>query len=218
MRKTTITVGLIITMTMCLNSQVGADLVLGFSVDNGTTFSNDFNITTGDNLTIDIFARETSPNNELSSGGLVAFGFDLTSSPTGLGLISDATRNPLFDFENHNVPTATGFEWEYGESANTGIGNGGDGSVFLGNFQFNSTADGTTVFTIEDRSVGSGVGNANWITPTFDILDEQFFGPGAAGSFQFSINASAVPEPSTFTMCAGASMFFLMRRRRNAMK
>ena len=117
-----------------------------------------------------------------------------------------------FDFENHNNTTANGFEWEFGQSAGTGVqGN----AVLLGSFRFDSVADGTTLMTIEDRLPGTGVGNANWITPTFNILDEQIFGTGASGSVQFSIDSSsAVPEPSSLALLNCLFGWSLVRRRR----
>ncbi len=206
---------IVLIATMLLNhvGQVArADLVLSFTADNGATFSNSFDVTTGDSLSIGIYARETAPDNVLSTEGLIAFGFDVTSSPTGLGTISAATANPFFDLENHNVTTASGFEWEYVEMANTGFQ---ASDIFLGSFQFDTTTDGTTVFTVEDRLVGSGVGDASWLTPALDILDESFFGPGATNTFQFSINASAVPEPNSFVFLLGsAGLAAGLRRRR----
>ncbi len=196
---------------MFLVQDVSADLVLSFSSDSGGTFFNDFNVTAGDSLTIGIYAQETNPNVELSTEGLVSFGFDLTSAPTTLGSISNATVNPLFDFENHNVTTASGFEWEYGEIAGTGIMGT---TILLGTFQFDTIADGATLFTVEDRLPGAGIGNATWITPSFNVLDEQFFGAGAANNFQFTINASSVPEPNSMLLMAAACAGFVSRRHR----
>ncbi len=196
---------------MFLVQDASAELVLSFSADNGGTFINDFNVTAGDSLTIGIYAQETNANVELSTEGLVSFGFDLTSAPTTLGSISNATVNPLFDSESHNVITASGFEWEFGETANTGIkGN----AVLLGSFQFDTTANGMTLFTVGDRLVGSGLENASWLTPSFSFLDEQIFGAGAANNFQFTINTSSVPEPSSMLLMAAACAGFVSRRHR----
>ncbi|WP_039961315.1 PEP-CTERM sorting domain-containing protein [Rhodopirellula europaea] len=47
-------------------------------------------------------------------------------------------------------------------------------------------------------------------------FDEQLFGSGAAGSFQFSINATAVPEPNSLVLMSGVAAFGVLRRRRRA--
>ena len=85
----------------------------------------------------------------------------------------------------------------------------------MGSFQFDSTAEGVSMFTIEDRLVGAGAGNASWVTSSFGFLNEQIFGSGAADTFQFSINAtSAVPEPSSFVLLGCFAGLVIGRRRR----
>ncbi|MEL7497650.1 MAG: PEP-CTERM sorting domain-containing protein [Planctomycetota bacterium] len=198
---------------LCLGSTASADLVIGFSDDGGISFSDDFEVATGDGLTIDVFLRQNGVDTVLTDEGIVAWGFDLTHSPTGLGTIADPTVNPVFDFENHNVITSDGFEWEYAETASLGI-RGND--ILLGSFQFNASSEGTTTFTVEDRLVGTGVGNANWITSSFASLDEEIFGVGAADTYQFSVNSIVgVPEPNSLLMFGLLGMSVLHRRRRS---
>ncbi len=193
---------------------VSAELVIGFSVNNGGSFSNSFDVVTGQSLTVGLYLQQTNPDTVLTDEGIVAWGLGLTSAPTNLGTISNRMVNPLFDFENHNVTTASGFEWEYGETANTGIKGT---SVLLGSLQFDTTADGTTLFTVGDRLVGTGAVNASWLTPSFSFLDEQIFGAGATNDFRFSINASAVPEPSSFAMFSCIAGLAICRRRRSVL-
>lgn len=198
----------------CCCRSADADLIVDFSVDNGNSFADSFDVQTGDSLNIGIYLRQTAPDTILTEEGLVSWGFDLTRERTNLGEISNLSTNPVFDLETRNVTTASGFEWEY--SDNTSVGLNGD-AIMLGAFQFDSTAEGLSVFTIKDRLIGSGAGNANWITPAFSFLDEDIFGAGAADTIQFSVNAvSAVPEPNSFALLSCIAGLVIVRRRRAA--
>lgn len=190
-----------------------ADLILSFSADNGVSFSDSFTVAVDDSLTIGIYLQQTAPDTILTDEGMVGWGFDLTRDNVALGSISNAAANSVYDFENHNVTTAAGFEWEYGTTSTDPADF--QGSLFhLGSFQFDPTGEGSTLFTVEDRRVGTGFGNASWLTPLANNFDEQLFGSGAAGSFQFSINATAVPEPSSLVLMSGVAAFGVLRRRR----
>ncbi len=70
------------------------------------------------------------------------------------------------------------------------------------------------MFTVADRLIGSGFGNASWLTPSFSVLDEDIFGTAAANTFPFSINAVAVPEPSSFVLVLGCIVGIAIGRRR----
>ena len=198
---------------VCSARLATAELILGVSADNGTTFATDFDVQVGDSLNLGIYLQQTGPNTILTDEGIVSWGFDLSRSPTDLGTISNASANTVFDFENHNVTTASGFEWEYADSSDFGLQ--GD-AIFLGSFEFDATADGTSLFAIEDRIIGGGAFSANWFTPLFTDLDEQIFGTFATNQFQFSVNATAVPEPSSFILLGSVAGLLLGRRRRDA--
>ena len=188
-----------------------ADLVVGFSADNGESFQDSMDVRVDESINVEIYLRQTGSDSVLTDEGIISWGLDIARSSADLGTISDITPNPSFDFQNHNVITETGFEWEYAVTAGTGIkGN----EILLGSFQFNSLSEGTTQFTLQDRIVGAGPGNATWFTPSFTELDQQIFGSGAAGTFQFSVNAiSAVPEPHSFVLLC--YMLGIMKLRRN---
>lgn len=201
---------IVLTLLLIPFNAASADIFALFSDDGGTTFSNTFTTAPGSTVSVGVFVEESAPNTELSSDGLIGFGFDLTHT-TGNGSITSATPNPFFDVENHNVTTANGFEWEYFENAGTGL----SGSrLFLGTFDFDASGSGTTTFTMGDRLVGSGFTNASWLTPGLAALDEEIFGSGAADEFQFDIIASAVPEPGAMIVFAPLMGLFLGRRRK----
>ncbi len=184
------------------------------SADNGGSFRNSFDVPSGDSINIEVYLQQTELDSVLTDEGIVSWGFDLSKSPSDLGTISNATANPSFDFENHEATTESGFEWEYAQSTGAGI----TGSeILLGSFQFETLSEGTTVFRIQDRIIGSGPGNASWFTPSFTELDEEVFGSGAANTFLFSVNAtSAVPEPNSLALLSYAAVGFFLRRKRIA--
>lgn len=195
-----------------LCSPAVADVVINFSTDNGTSFTNDFDVEVGGSLSVGIYVQQTGGDTVLTDEGLVSWGFDLTSSPDSFGSIASATVNPVFDFSNHDVTTTTGFEWEFFESVGTGIkGN----EILLGTMQFDSTGVGMTTFSITDRIPGGGGANANWVTPSLNFLDEQIFGTDAADTIQFTITSStAVPEPSSLATLSCLGVLVFSRRKR----
>ena len=202
----------LIFISACFCKPTNADLLLNFSSNNGASFANDFEVQTGDSLTIGVFLQQTDTDTVLTDEGLIAWGFDLTRTTTNLGTIPSRSVDSAFDVQNRDITTATGFEWEYGESAGLGIrGN----AIQLGSFQYDSTADGETIFVVEDRLVGSGIANATWFTSSFTDLDEQIFGNGATSTYQFSVNSiSSIPEPSSLLMLSCIAVLSTIRRRR----
>lgn len=213
---------LLIVFAFCCKP-VAAELILGFSDNGGGSFAGSFDVSTGGSLTIGIYLRQTAPDTVLTDEGLLSWGLDLTS-PTALGSITNPVVDSAFDQQNHNVTTANGFEWEFGNSM--GVGVTGD-SIPLGSFEFRSTADGISLFSIKDRVIGEGFENANWFAP-LDITDpfalpvvydEQIFGVGAANTYQFSINSTAaVPEPSSFAILSCVAGAAIWHRRRKTLR
>ncbi|MEL7337991.1 MAG: PEP-CTERM sorting domain-containing protein [Planctomycetota bacterium] len=199
-------------MLACICKPANAELTLAFSTDNGENFSDVFDVRTGESLRIGVYLQQSGGETILTSEALVAWGFGLTRSPSEFGAIADAFSNPAFNFENHNVATTSGFEWEYGESAATGIR--GD-EILLGSFQFDAIEEGITRFTVEDRLVGSGIENASWFTSALTPLDTEIFGETEEDTFRFSVNSiTAIPEPSGTVLIVGIGLIAYVRRRR----
>ncbi|MEO1524699.1 MAG: PEP-CTERM sorting domain-containing protein [Planctomycetota bacterium] len=205
--------------TLCLalffavcSNPLSAGLALNFSNDNGTSFADSFSVQTGEKMTIGVFLQQTAPDTILNDEGIVSWGFDIAPSSAMSGTLASPNINADFDFENHNVATAGGYQLEYAQSSGTGVM--GD-SILLASFEFTSSAAGISEFTIGDRLVGSGPGNVTWLTPSFNTLDEQIFGAGAGDTYQFSVSSiSAVPEPSSFLLLSGLGGYALLRRPR----
>ncbi|MEM6470120.1 MAG: hypothetical protein AAF802_11240 [Planctomycetota bacterium] len=188
-----------------------AELTIAYSVDDGNSFSSEVDIREGESVEIEIYARQSEPETVLLSEGLIAFGLDLTIDPRDLGRLTEASVNQQFDLENVNLFTETGFEWEFG--VGNGIGVSGD-EILLGSFEFESTSIGTTEITVGDRLVGTGIGNASWLTPTPEILDQRIFGANSTDRFSFFINATAIPEPSSCFIVGGLFGAATLRRGR----
>ncbi len=202
-----------VTLSCVLSQIASADLVLSFSIDGGTNFDSEFDVLAGDSLTVGVYLQETALDTILTDEGLLGFGLAAVTSPTNLGLISAATINPTFDFPSTNEFTASTTNWEatvFLNSAPSGT------AVELGTFQFDTNANGTTVFSFSDIQPGTGSANTNWLTGlSGSELDQQIFGAGSSNTFQFSINASsAVPEPSSIVMLSCLAFLFVGTRRK----
>ena len=201
----------LILFTTCSASFAAAELILSFSDDGGQTFSNAFDTSVGENVTIGIYIQETQPDTLLSSAGLISFGMEVSSSPAQVGSILSATPDERFDLMNHDSMTSSNFQWEY---ADTDPVTNTSSVLRLGSFDYQATSMGVSNFAVRDRLVGSGIGNASWLTPNLDVLDEQIFGSGAGGSYSFSISTTAIPEPDAAFACFLGAMLLVRRRRR----
>jgi len=87
-------------------------------------------------------------------------------------------------------------------------------SIFLGSFQFDTIADGSTVISFADRLVGTGTANTGWLDGAGLELDQLLFGPGATNTFDVTINSIAIPEPGPLALCVGGMLIAGLHRRR----
>ncbi len=203
---------LLLVLTLSWSASSNADNVIQFSIDNGSTFGNSFNIDPGSSVNVGVFLTESSPDTALANDGLLGFGLTGNLASSNIGVISAASPEPVFDFQATNEFTATSINWEALVNNNT-IPTGS--RIALGSFQFDSTADGTSTFTFGDIQPGSGSANVNWLTGAGTELDEAIFGTGAAGTFQLTLSTAAVPEPGSAGVIAMGSLLLILRRRRN---
>lgn len=183
-----------------------ADMILGFSVDEGQTFSNTITVNPGELVVFDIYARELNPTNTLSTEGLSNMGTRATFNNEYGSVTSVAVTNSSFNF----LPDA-GFDNGLGELSFTAgtLGAVSGADILMGRVEFSALSPGTTEFLFGDwdpflSDMVSGIGTD---------LDSLFFNDQLTGTHQFSI--TAVPEPSSVVLCSlGLSLFLLNRRGR----
>ncbi len=170
-----------------------ADIFVDFSVDDGVTFSDSFNVLVGESIEVGIYVRETDPDDVLRNDGLFGYGVQLERSNGGAE-ISEVATNPDFDFEDpNNEADESSIKWTASVFANDPPTNA---AVLLLNVTFGSNVVGATEFQVGDQQPGTGSGDINWLSGLGEELDQRIFGNGAADQFSFSLNFTAIPEPS----------------------
>ena len=194
-------------MSLFTVSTVLADLSLTFSSDNGATFSNQFEVANGDNLTVQVFLSDDQPGGILETSGLFAFGLQASTSPSNLGLITDAAIDPIFDLDVTDTFTNSSLEWEdavFGNTIPTGQ------SISVGTLTYEVTGFGTTTFTFGHNNPGE----VKWLDGNGTPIDELVFGSNATGTFTFTVGSSAVPEPNIWLgICLGVALVATRRVR-----
>jgi len=145
-------------------------------------------------LFVDVFLNEDDADNILDIEGLFGLGLTAVATPTTCGVISAAMIDPLYDFNTIDEFTDSTIDWEAAILLNDiPVAQ----SIFLGSFQFDTTASGTTVFSFADRLPGTGTANVNWLSGAGTELDQLIFGAGATGTFDLTINSTVIPEPGS---------------------
>ncbi|MEL7500229.1 MAG: PEP-CTERM sorting domain-containing protein [Planctomycetota bacterium] len=202
---------LLLVLTLSWSANANADIVIQFSIDDGATFGDSFNIDRGSSVNVGVFLTESSPDTALANDGLLGFGLTGNLASSNFGAISAASPDSAFDFQATNEFSATSIDWEslvLNNSVPTGS------RIALGSFQFDSIADGISTFTFGDIQPGAGSTNANWLSGAGVELDEAVFGTGAADTFQLTLSTTAIPEPGSASMFAMGAMLLVLRRRR----
>jgi len=188
-----------------------AGLTLGFSADSGASFLDSFDVLTGDSVTIGVYINEDADDDILDTVGFFGFGLTAVAAPTTFGAISAAAIDPLYDFNTIDEFTGSTIDWEAAIFLNDiPIGQ----SIFLGSFQFDTTADGSTVFTFADLLPGTGSANTGWLDGFGNELDQLIFGAGATNTYQLTITSTTIPEPGSFAFCVVGMLIAGTRRRR----
>ncbi|OYP38162.1 PEP-CTERM sorting domain-containing protein [Rhodopirellula sp. MGV] len=189
-----------------------AEVILQFSIDNGNTFGNSFDIQKDSRTSVGVYLAEISPESILSDQGLLGFGLvaEVVSSESA-GAISRTAIADAFDFISTNDFTGQSFAWEAAAFGN--VPPAGP-RLLLGEFDFDSIGEGTTTFRFGDIQPGVGSINANWLTAAGTELDQSIFGIGALDTTSLSLRTSAVPEPTSAIGLMAGSIAMLVRRRR----
>jgi len=182
-------------LTTCFCHPATAAITLEFSIDNGTNFSNSFDVTTGESLSIGVYLNDDQVGGVLDTAGFFGFGLTAAAAPTTFGAISAASIDPLYDFNTIDEFTPSTLDWEAAIFLND-IPTGQ--SIFIGSFQFDAITDGSTVITFADRLPGTGTVNTGWLDGFGFELDQLIFGPGATNTFALTINSTVIPEPGSW--------------------
>ncbi len=195
----------------CLSPQLNADVSLAFSTDNGGSFSNEANVLAGDLVKVTVFLAESTPDTVLATDGLLGFGLTGFATLSGSGTITAASHSSEFDFSSTDSFSTSMLDWE-ALVLNNAVPTGSN--IVLGSFDFQTVADGSTAIEFGDIQPGSTSAEANWLSGAGSELDEVIFGTGATDTFQFRINVSSVPEPSSAAVILLGSFLLAFGRRR----
>jgi len=176
---------------------------LGFSIDGGATFSNQFNANLG-TTTVDVFLND-SPTAPALGAGLASFGFDVQHN-TGTGTVTAISPTSPFT-PNPAAPVtlrADGGTIEAGALFPLPTGT----SIPLASIDFNATSAGTTTFVFSDLDTAPITGD-NIVTGSFATIDSLVF----ADNPSFTLT-TGVPEPGSAMLLVAACGGFLLRRKR----
>lgn len=192
-----------------LSSPSSAGIVLTFSIDDGVTFGDTFDISTGETTRVGIYLSETPPDTVLTDDGLFGYGLIGELESNLFGEIVGSSVAPAFDTVLTNDFSIDSLRSEAAAFSNA-IPTGDH--LLLGFFDFESIGEGSSLLSFGDISPGVGSANASWVSGVGSDLDQSIFGSGAADRFGLTLNSvAAVPEPSSFGI-ASVSIFFLTRR------
>lgn len=192
-------------------STTSADVVLAFSSDSGSSFSTSFDIAIGDNLTIDVFVRD-SGSTTLATDGLFGFHLTGTALPMNTGTVTTGGIGSIFDFDRTDNSTSSTIDWQAAVFSNTiPIAS----SIHLGSFDFSASSVGTTTFTFADANPGTETTDVDWLSGLGIELDQTIFGAGATDTYSMIITAAAIPEPSSLAILLVAAAAWHGKRRRS---
>jgi PEP-CTERM motif len=149
----------------------------------------------GNTLSTSLYVTATTPADVAAMASLSSMSFNL-SGTGGTATISSWTKNPSF-----NLGAASGVP--AGATLNQGLTlslvgvPAVAGRVKLGDINFLGNSVGDTVFRFEDPNPAP-TENVTYLTTTGTAvsLDSQVF----TGASNFTVNVTAVPEPSTFAL------------------
>lgn len=207
----------------------------------GTT---NLNITPGETARISVFVVQRGGDTRLSEFGLFQSSFQASFDPTAgqvTSIISDSLPfeggvNPPTPLNRFTVGPDASFDNDLG-LLNLGgsldvddsrfqagdIPGLGTGSAFVGFFDFQVTGDAPISFTFTDPNPSDSFSNNSLygrligdgpMTEGFDDLDPEFFPGGGPSNVFLTINATAIPEPSSVIALTAICGLGLVRRRR----
>jgi hypothetical protein len=187
-----------------------ADLVLNFSLDDGSTFTN--TVTTGlsDSVQVSVFLSQSDPETRLTDIGLQNFGTKATFSPGFVEISNPVVSNPFvpvfasIDNATGNLELA-GLTFSPVQSAN----------VKLGEFTLLTSSAGTTVLDFGDFDPSASA--SNFTLGNDADLDPGLFsssGQGSDRSRSYRFTVTSVPEPSSMLLVSVGGAALIFRRRK----
>lgn len=166
-------------------------IIASFTAD-GSAFLPSF-ISVGQTVDVPLYLRQTVPNTELTSPGLLLAGLGVSFSPAGIVDVTSGSFglgwNPLFSsvtFDNFAGTSAIQSGVDFGDPAVTETG----GSILVGTLVFKGVSAGTALLTLGDADSGfedTLDGNGN-------VLDGSIIFDSTTS---ITVTSSAVPEPSS---------------------
>ncbi len=166
-------------------------IIASFTAD-GSAFLPSF-ISVGQTVDVPLYLRQTDPNTELTSPGLLLAGLGVSFSPSGIVNVTSGSFGPgwnsLFSsvtFDNFAGTSAIQSGVGFGDPAVTETG----GSILVGTLMFTGVSAGTALLTLGDADSGfeeilDGNGNVLDGSIIFDTTTS------------ITVTSSAVPEPSS---------------------
>lgn len=190
-----------------------ADLLLTFSLDDGSTFTNSVTMGVTDSIQVGVFLRQSDPETRLTDIGLQNFGTKATFNP---GLIEISNQEvsksfiPVFDSINNTTGNL--------ELAGLTFSPLNSENIKLAEFTLLASSFGTTVLDFGDFDPSPTA--SNFTLGNDADLDPSLFSPSGQGSDRsrsYRLTVTAVPEPSaTLLVSIGGSALVFRRRKRSS--
>ncbi|MEZ6125270.1 MAG: hypothetical protein R3C49_19145 [Planctomycetaceae bacterium] len=217
-------------LVCALVNAVQADLVLDLRLDDGTRARN---VASGGSAFVDLFLVDTDGTSSVSSsGGLIGGGGKLLATGSASGSAALSFANPGFDFivdspvlglTDPGIASvqaaaflfpAPAFAPGAGVTSLAGLG---AMEVFLGRFAVTATGGlGDTLTLTPDRLVDFN-GNTDGLGDPLDGL-ASFINSSATESVVLTVDAAAVPEPSTLLVATLLGVGYVSRRRLGSLR
>ena len=191
-------------LALLLTSSADAALVLSFSQPNAT-------ITVGQSINVDLILTQTAPigGADITTNGLVAVDMEL-SLDTPVASVTAITPGVGFEesgFGSNPLVPLMSIQSIDAINGVTALA-GSPTSIVLGTFTFTGNSIGTMTATTMDTLLTEFVFATN-PAPDADI-DGLIFGPES-----FTLNVTAVPEPSSMMLMGASFCYFVSRKFRS---
>ena len=188
-----------------------AEFIVDFSVNQGASFSNRFAAEVGDDLTVDVYLRETGGESRLSDSGLITFA-SRASFDDSLATVTDVRINSdLFDdlSSSTGIESSTAFSIVGEDPTFIGVA---QSNILLGSFTVRITGAGVTEFAFGDFDPRPNVGDFLLGDNDFTEIDAELFSASRNASstdrsHMYRVSITSVPEPGSAFLLAGLFIF-----------